>query len=221
MFDDLVKEYKEVDPHKSHDLWGHEKSDLRLLILGALRVLAQHLPFDLVYELNDITGDKNNKFFKQFVEWLGTKKFEEKVKFPETEEEIRHVLLQYAKVAFPGCLGSVDCVHLAWDMCPVGIRSDCTGKENYPSLAFQVVSSHKRRILAATHEFYGTWNDKLISRHDETVKKMRNGKYAKIKWTWIGPDGKEQTETGLYFICDGGYQSWPIFICPFDFVFVW
>jgi hypothetical protein len=73
----------------AHDRWGHEKSDLRLLILGVLCVLAQHLPFDLVYELNDITGDKNNKFFKQFVEWLGTKKFEEKVKFPETEEETR------------------------------------------------------------------------------------------------------------------------------------
>jgi hypothetical protein len=81
MFDGLAQEYNMVDPHPpSHDSCrGHEKRYLRLLIIGALRVLAQHLPFDLIYQLNEITGDKNNKSFKQFVKWLGTTNFEEKV----------------------------------------------------------------------------------------------------------------------------------------------
>jgi hypothetical protein len=179
--------------------------------------LAQHLPFDLLYKLNDITGKKKNSFFHEFIQWMGTKKYKEHaVKFPETGEEIQHVLRQYEKVAFPGCLGSIDCVHTAWDMlCPVGLRSDCTGKEGYPTLAFQLVLTHNRKILAATNEFYGTCNDKLISCYDETVKKLRNGKYSRIKWTYMGSDGEPHMETGLYFICGGGYQSWPIFICPF------
>jgi hypothetical protein len=61
IFDDLVKEYNKIDPRGSHDLWSRSRSELRLLILGALRVLAQHLTFDLIEELNDNSLDKNNK----------------------------------------------------------------------------------------------------------------------------------------------------------------
>lgn len=216
MFDDILREYNEVDTRCPQDLWGRKKSELSLLILGALRVLGHYTPFDGIEELNDISLDKNNKFFKEFVQWFAKTKYKEAVKFPETAEEINHVLCQYEKVGFPGCLGSIDCVHVPWDCCPAGHRTDCTGKEGYPTLAFQVVSTPTRRILASTREFYGTWNDKLISRHDETVKRMRTAhRYTKHNWAFIGSDGEEHTETGLYFICDGGYQSWPVFICPF------
>ena len=59
----------------------------------------------------------------------------------------------------PGAIGSIDCVHVGWDMCPASIRSDCEGKEGYLTLAFKVVVSHTRKILACSEAFYGTWND--------------------------------------------------------------
>ena len=64
MFDKLCNDYEAVDPRKSTDAFRNPKSNIRLLILGTLRVLGQSLPFDSVEELNDISTDKNNKFFK-------------------------------------------------------------------------------------------------------------------------------------------------------------
>ena len=67
MFHEILEEYVTVDPCKSVDRCGKDKSDIKLLVLGVFRVLAQHLPFDLIEELDDISRDKNNKFFNVFV----------------------------------------------------------------------------------------------------------------------------------------------------------
>ena len=216
MFDDLVDEFLLVYGVCQTDLFGHDQSDLRLLVLGALRVLAQHIPFDLVDELTDISAGKHNSFFHLFVKWLATTKYEEVVKFPSTKEEIDVSVNQYSQQFLNGCLGSIDCVHIAWDMCPAGIRSDCTGKEGYPSLAFQVVALPNRKILALTVEQYGTWNNKLIPQHDPTAKMMRTlKKYTNYKFKLFDIDGTLKTWKGVYFICGGGYQSWLVFICLF------
>jgi hypothetical protein len=101
-------------------------------------------------------------------------------------------------------------------MCPAGLRSDCsTGKEGFLTLAFQVIVSHTIMILGTTGEFYGTWNDKFISRHDDNFSKIRTGWYKSLEWHWVDCKGIQHTETGLYLFCDGGYQLWPIFMCPF------
>jgi hypothetical protein len=42
MFDDIVREYDKVDDRCDKDRWGHPKSSSHLLVLGALRVLAQY-----------------------------------------------------------------------------------------------------------------------------------------------------------------------------------
>jgi hypothetical protein len=148
MFDELCNEYEDVDPRNSSDAFRNPKSNIRLLILGTLRVLGQALPFDSVEELNDISTDKNNKFLKEFVNWLPRSEYGDKyLRYPESEEDLRHVSDHYAQLLVPGCGGSVDCVHIAWDMCPAGLRSDCKGKEGYPSVVFQVIASHTRKVL--------------------------------------------------------------------------
>jgi hypothetical protein len=34
----------------------------------------------------------------------------------------------YQKLGFPGCVGSVDVIHIWWDMCPFQLKASCTGK---------------------------------------------------------------------------------------------
>lgn len=166
IFADLVEEYEKIDPRRSHDIWGHKKSDTRLLIMGTLRVLAQGLPFDLCDELTDITADKHNKFFKTFCKWMASDQMYTKwVKMPSLEDNsVNHVMDYYDYVGLPGAIGSIDCVHSAWDMCPAGLLSDCKGKEGYPTVVHQVIVSHTRKVLAVSGPYYGTWNDKTISR---------------------------------------------------------
>mmetsp|Transcript_14316 Transcript_14316/g.16648 ORF Transcript_14316/g.16648 Transcript_14316/m.16648 type:complete len:323 (+) Transcript_14316:290-1258(+) len=151
---------------------------------------------------------------------MGTKKAKEVIKLPETEEELRHVLGLYERKGHPGCVGSVDCVHVIWDQCPAGLHSLCTGKEKVPTLAFEVVSSHTKKILAVTKDFPGTYNDKTISKYDEAIKFLRDikNRVANYKWKSLYFDGdviKTRLNKGCYFICDGGYCFWDILIPPY------
>ncbi len=56
--------------------------------------------------------------------------------------DVSHIELQYAKLGIPGYIGSIDRVHIGWDMCPAGVNADCVEKEGYPTLAFEVIVSH-------------------------------------------------------------------------------
>ena len=129
---------------------------------------------------------------------------------PKTESEIKHVMGLYERHAHPGCIGSIECVHVVWDICKSGMQALCTGKEKVPTLAFQVVCSHTKRILSCSQWFFGTYNDKIISKYDPVVKILESEKYNNIEWIALDEDenGKviERKEKGAYFLCDGGYH---------------
>jgi hypothetical protein len=56
------------------------------------------------------------------------------------------LLLQVSKdheaVGLPGCVGSMDVVHVKWSNCPMGNHNHLKGKEGYPSLAFQCIADY-------------------------------------------------------------------------------
>ena len=70
-------------------------------------------------------------FLKRFVTHYSTVKKDEWIKPHEDLEETLNV---YEEAGFPGCVGSVDCVHVWWDRCPVNYTNVCCGKEKYPTL---------------------------------------------------------------------------------------
>jgi hypothetical protein len=46
----------------------------------------------------------------------------------------------YYDMGLPGCVGSVDCVHIGWDQCPTSQYFHMyTGKEGFPSMAYEVI----------------------------------------------------------------------------------
>ena len=36
------------------------------------------------------------------------------------EDELRCIEAEFAAIGFPGCVGCIDCMHVAWKNCPVG-----------------------------------------------------------------------------------------------------
>ena len=85
---------------------------LGLLVLASLWVLSSGCTFEAEEELTALSECAHLKFFhEQFCMW-GTKAAEEHICMPKTDEEIAHVLRWYEQRGFPGCVGSVDCVHL-------------------------------------------------------------------------------------------------------------
>lgn len=198
-------------------VFGRPPVDLEILVLGALRLLSSGVPFDLIEELTNVSYSTHFNFFKQFLKW-GKAASEDKIHLPRNQTELDHIVELYDRLGLPGCAGSVDCVHLWWDKCPAGLLSQCKGKEGYPSLAFEVICSHTKKILSVSPSYYGTMNDKTISRYDPGIQEIRfhNDLLTKHKWSSMTTErGGKKYHEGAYFICDGGYLEWEELIPPY------
>jgi hypothetical protein len=125
---------------------------------------------------------------------------------------------EYELLGLPGTIGSVDVTHVILDKCPTEFTNLASGKEGKPSLAFQVVVSHGRRILNVNNAEFGSYNDKTISRIDPFVKDIMNGvKYNDVKYNMYTSDGVSHEVNGIHLICDGGYLKLPSMIDPITF----
>lgn len=83
-----------------------------------------------------------------------------------------------------------------------------------PTVVYEVVADHSRRILSATPGFPGTCNDKTTVKFDGFVENMRDkGLYSDVTFNLYNEDGAVVTGTGAYLICDGGYHRWRILQC--------
>ena len=217
---DLCQRYViEADHRKSHDATGKtKKHDVRLLALGAFRLIGRDLVFNDLEALNGISATAKRAFFFSFLPWLAGLSTESIV-LPRTAEELKHVSDPYRCIGVPGCAGSDDCVHIFWGMCPANLQSRCKGKEprNVSSLVFELVSSHTKRILSVSGVQYGTDSDKTISRSDSAVLRIRKeGDILKEStFGYYTEDGSVAEEQGYYCIVDGGYNNWIELIAPF------
>lgn len=217
LFHTIVTRWNATGEYRAErDKVGRHRIDPRLLLLGCLRVLAKGTTLDLIQEATKVSASLHHQFFHRFVYWFPREFLHKWIKLPQTEAEIEHVEGLYRRLGLVGCIGSTDCVHIGWDMCPASHRSDCCGKEGFPTVVFSVLVSHTRRILGVSQEFFGTWNDKTISKFDDNLQKIRNEEvYKGRQWSYFTEDGRCQQSRGLYLICDGGYCKWNCLMPPY------
>jgi hypothetical protein len=203
---------------KTTDSRGREVVDIALLVLGALRFVATGCTYDALDELTCVAGETHRVFIRDIFTSWGRHAAKEHIRLPVTDEEIRHVTGMYERSGCPGCIGSVDCVHIVWDKCNAGMRSLCCGKEKVPTLVFEVVCSHTKRILHVSKWFGGTVSDKTIAKIDPAMDLVKQ-KYKSCTWKslYVDEDGieKEKNHVGYYYICDGGYHLWETLIPPY------
>ena len=128
---------------------------------------------------------------------------------PTTEDEIRKVEEVYARMGFPGCVGSVDGVHLHWARCPARLLSRHKGAKGYPTRSFNVTVDHRRFVRHVACSKPGTMNDKSSVRYDPHVLSVRQGKYKDYKFKVRG-----RTVSGGWLMSDGGYHRWRCLQCP-------
>ena len=141
------------------------------------------------------------------------------MKLPDSDEEIHHVVGMHERSGHPGCIGSVDCVHIVWDKHNAGMRSLCLGKEKVPTLVFEVVCSHTKRILHVSKWLAVTTSDKTIAKIDPAMSSIKE-KYENCTWKtlWTSENDfeKEKTHKGYYCICYSGHHLWEILIPPHE-----
>ena len=147
---ELVHRLSEEDDFEDKaDATGKPSAPLHLKILASLRVLGRGECFDTCYELSNIHAETLRTFFLKFIRYISGL-YGEYIKSPCTPTEINYVQRQYELLGFPGCIGSIDCVHVHWERCPAMDASIHVGKEGYPTRVFEVVCDHAGRILCAS-----------------------------------------------------------------------
>jgi hypothetical protein len=216
IFEDLVATCRTVGigPQKLRDAAGRATTPLDMKVCGVLRVLGRASFFDDCAECTFISENTHRVFFHEFCKKFSISQWKKHVHPPETPDEIKETLDMYAAAGFPGCVGSIDCVHIAWGMCPTKERSWFKGKEGWPTIVYEVVTNHATRIFSATPGHPGTCNDKTTVRFDSFVQDMhKRGLYKDVEFTLRQEDGSLKTMKGLYLICDGGYHKWRCLQC--------
>lgn len=119
-------------------------------------------------------------------------------------------------LGLPGCVSSMDGVHLAWDNCPARYTFLYKGKEGYPTVAFNVHCDHIGRVLAVNGPHPGGRNDKTMARLDEMLVAVRtDAAYTDMEYDMYDADGALKRHKGAWVLCDGGYHRWRTTICGY------
>ena len=157
-----------------------------------------------------------NTIFKDFLSGCVEHLYEKYVHKP-TSEELQEIRKMYESLGLHGCIGSMDVTHVVWHRCPKVWKVVCSGKEKTPTLAFQVIVDHKRRVYHISHWFYGSYNDKTITRHDSLPTHIWEGTaYPNICFYLRTETGEICKFQGCYVLVDGGYQLVSGFINPMN-----
>ena len=101
---------------------GKQSAPLHLKILAWLRVLGRGECFDSCSELTGISQETLRVFFHKFSAAFVNRFYSTYVHSPCEGHDLDRVLSEYKDVGFPGCVGSVDCVHVQLDKCPATER---------------------------------------------------------------------------------------------------
>jgi hypothetical protein len=213
--------WQEWTPQKV-DAAGKLVSNLELKLLGALFVLGNGCTHYIVSTQTNISKKIHRKFFLTWTANMASIK-DEFIFMPSDDKTFNKVVGEYTNRGLPaGCVGSVDCVHIAWDKCPTQYHSIYSGKEGFPSIAYEVICSVRKFIQSVTVGHPGSRNDKHIVRTDQSFMQLLegNGWLQSKAWKTVGPHGtRNKTFFGVYLICDGGYHRWPCMVYPVKQVF--
>ena len=90
---------------------------LELKVLAALRMLAVGASFDNISELACISEQTVQSFFHKWCEAFAANEFTKWCHPPTTSAEVAETTGIFARCGFPGCVGSIDVVHVPWDRC--------------------------------------------------------------------------------------------------------
>ena len=95
------------------------------------------------------------------------------MKIPSRLEELIEIEAAYASIGLSGACGYMDVVHIALGTCPAGLSNLMTGKEQYLSIRYNMMSDHLVRALALMPGAYCSINDQTVVKFDEAVEDMK------------------------------------------------
>ena len=129
-----------------------------------------------------------------------------------TTEEIKRTFRVNSNRCFPGLFASWDCKQFPWDMCPMAEAGQHKGKEKRNTLILEAICDPDSYIWYSFFGEPGSLNDLNILEKSTIVGSILNGTMELHL-----PEELHYSINGmvcdyLYFLVDGIYPKWPIFI---------
>ena len=87
--------------------------DLQLKLLGVLFALGTSATQFNVSSHTNLSEEGHQRFFIDWTAKMSSLKAEY-IYMPRDDTELRFVVGEYEALGLPGCIGSVDCVHIGW-----------------------------------------------------------------------------------------------------------
>lgn len=186
------------------DAIGVPSMPVEIKVLGALRTLRRGTIHDDVAEMTGAHAETHRRAFIKLIAAVPKLLYSQWVTIPAGDsEELQKILSEYARLGFPNAVGSIDATHIHWARCPAHAANNHTGKEGYPTRAFNVAVSHSGRILSCSKGHPGARNDKAIVRYDGFVNRMRfDGLYSNLTTALKSGNGVDVLLRGGYLITD-------------------
>ncbi|XRB12943.1 hypothetical protein RI054_05g27790 [Pseudoscourfieldia marina] len=155
-----------------------------------------------------------NTFVANFVVWAGDRLNDEPTRafVPGWEFSVEDAEEVYSRLGFPGAMGCMDVIHVAWNNRPkTWLIARLHRKEGFPTIALNVVS-WPRRSCTFIGDAPGARNDKAICKICPSVASLRQDKT--LQWQLETPGGVLQM-TGAYVLVDGGYVKYAQLMAPY------
>jgi hypothetical protein len=116
---------------------------------------------------------------------------------PSNTAEVESVETVYSLLGLHDCVGSMDGVHFAWDSCSAPSVPAYKGKENFPTVVYNVTCDHACRVMSLHGPFPGARNDKNTARTDLAVRAVRfHSMYLNFRYPMYGHMGASYTMAG-------------------------
>ena len=191
------------------------KISVELKLLIALRMLGRGVCADEVEEMSGVAESTCHFIFKKFIFNFASAFGPTYIRFP-SGDKLQAVNKAYEKLGLPLCCGSMDVTHVRLGKCREGLKILTTGKEGFPTIAFQCVVGPNRECYYISQYFLGSYNDKTITYNCKLCQKIERGMLKNVEGILIDEHGIPTKCKGGYLIVDGGYNSLQFLINPFS-----
>ena len=211
-FEEIVVECKEAQIFTT----GYKRPTIpdEFKVLTVLRILGRNYVAASVKEILGCGMSTINVWFKRFCKRYSDYYYSKYVYIP-TGAALNEVEKVYRWMGFPGCVGSMDVTHLHLSNCPAELRHHCIGRYGYPTLGFNFICSHNRRIQHICKPFYGATNDITVTYNDNYPRRlMLCEEHTDRVFRTYNRLGDITYWRGAYLITDGGYPTCYSFLNP-------
>ena len=122
--------------------------------------------------------------------------------------------LHQCRHGVPGHIGSIDCMHVGWRVCPLAWQGQYQGSKGKPTIVLEAVADYQLWIWHASFGFAGSMNDINIWDRSPLLKSWIDGSFANDVDFEFEIDGKVFHQ--LWLMADGIYPDLSRFVKSFD-----